>query len=126
MITPFHTSEDTIAFPWKPTGDRAFIYPSPPPETFIEGGLIEIPEPFREEYRQGYGILLAVGPGFTDPKGRWKGTLPDLYPGCYVVYDVSVPWRAMAKGQDGENHLVIMCGTGDILGVQKEESAVNG
>jgi len=36
--TPFHTADGDIVFPWKPTSDRAFIFPSPPPETFIKGG----------------------------------------------------------------------------------------
>lgn len=115
--TPFHSTDRDIVFPWKPTSDRAFIFPSPPPETFIEGGVIEIPEHFREEYREGYGVLLAIGPGFFDEKGRWKSVLPELSPGMEVVYDVSVPWRAIAVGQDGEKHLVVMCGATDILGV---------
>lgn len=115
--TPFHAADGSIVFPWKPTSDRAFIFPSPPPETFIEGGVIEIPEQFREEHRQGYGVLLAIGPGFFDRRGKWKSILPDLSPGMEVVYDVSVPWRAIAEGQDGQNHLVVMCGATDILGV---------
>lgn len=119
--TPFHTPDGAIVFPWRPTSDRAFIFPFPPPETFIEGGVIEIPEQFREEHRQGYGILLAVGPGFFSDKGKWRGILPELVPGTEVVFDVSVPWRAIATGQDGEKHLVTMCGATDILGVVNEQ-----
>jgi len=104
-------------FPWKPTSDRAFIFPSPPPETFIKGGVIEIPEQFREDYRQGCGVLLAVGPGFYDRKGRWQSVLPELFPGVEVVFDVFVPWRAIAEGQDGQKYVVVMCGATDILGV---------
>ncbi len=117
MRTPFHNKKGRIKFPWSPTGDRVFIFPCPPPETFIEGGVIEIPVQFREDYKKEYGILLAVGPGFTDKAGKWRGTPPELIPGSVVVYDVSVPWRAQVEGLDGNNHVVVLCGVTDILGV---------
>jgi len=119
MITPFHTSEGEIQFPWKPTADRAFIFPSPPPETFIEGGVIRIPETLQLDYRKGYGVLLAVGPGFYNKKGRWCPTLPELSPGCHIYYDVTVPWREVVIGVDGKEHVVVFCGASDIMAVGK-------
>lgn len=120
MKTPFSTKSGKVKFPWNPTADRVFIFPSPPPETIGEKRIILIPEKFREEHIDQRGILLAVGPGFFDDKGRWNPTPPELVPGVTVIYDYTVPWRALARGQDKEKHLVVLCGVGDILGVVQD------
>jgi co-chaperonin GroES (HSP10) len=116
--TPFHDKSGNLVFPWAPTADRAFIWPSPPPETFIDGGCIEIPDIYRDEYRKGYGILLAVGRGYYDKRGKWRPTPFELSPGDCVVYDVTVPWREVVEGVDGKKHVVVLCGVTDIQGVE--------
>lgn len=118
--TPFHNADGDVVLSWTPTLDRAFIFPSPPPETFVEGGNIQIPEHLKEEYRQGYGVLLAIGSGFVDAKGRWMGIVPELRPGVEVIYDVTVPWKAIAVGLDGKKYEIVLCGATDILGVVNE------
>jgi hypothetical protein len=94
-----------------------FIFPCPPPEKYIPGGVIEIPEKLRQEYGQGIGILLAVGPGFFTDKGRWRSVPKDLVPGIYVKYDQTVPWRHIETAPDGKEYSIVLCGVADISGV---------
>lgn len=115
-ITPFHI-KGKIQFPWKPTSDRVFIYPCPSPEKFIPGGVVEIPEKFRENYNQGIGVVLATGPGFFDKKGKWNGVPEDLAPGVYVKYNQDVPWKQVERAPDGNEYVLVLCGASDILGV---------
>lgn len=114
--TPFHVRGKLI-FPWRPTADRAFIYPCPPPSTFISGGLIEIPDAHKHFYFQGVGVLLAIGPGYHDDEGRWHGVSSDLVPGAFVQFDSSVPWRHVQEAPDGKLYDLILCGARDIHGI---------
>lgn len=114
--TPFHV-RGKVKFPWRPTADRAFIFPCPPPTTYIPGGLICIPEKFQEEYLQGIGVLLAIGPGFFDDKGKWHRIPSDLVPGVYVQYNLEVPWRHIQTAPDGKKYSIVLCGAADISGV---------
>lgn len=116
-VTPFHTFRGRVKFPWRPTTDRAFIFSCPPPTHYIPGGLVEIPEVFQAEYIQGIGILLAIGLGFYDDKGKWHSVPSDLVPGVYVKYDQNVPWRHAEMGLDGKMYSLILCGAADISGV---------
>lgn len=115
-LTPFHV-RGKIRFPWKPTLDRAFIFPCPPPTTFIPGGHLIIPDILRGEYTEGIGVLLAIGSGFYDDKGKWHRVSSSLIPGVYVKYDQSVPWRQIETAPDGKQYTIIFCGSSDISGV---------
>ncbi len=115
---PFLDQNGKIQFLWNPVADKVFILPSPPPEK--HGSLIEIPQQFREEYRDNFGILLAVGPGYYDKKGIFHSTSSDLLPGIKVVYDITVPWKQKVKDNNGMEHELILCGTSDILGIVNE------
>jgi len=115
-LTPFHV-RGKIKFPWKPTADRVFVYPCPPSETYIPGGHIVIPDAHREFYFQGIGVVLAVGPGFFDNKGKWRGMPTALVPGVFVKYDQTVPWRQIVIAPDGKEYAVVLCGAADISGV---------
>lgn len=114
-ITPFHIRGE-VRFPWRPTADRAFIFPCPPPTTFVPGGLIQIPEVQQSYYFQGIGVLLAIGSGFFDDKGKWHGVAADLVPGMYVKYNQDVPWRHVEEAPDGKRYPIILCGCSDISG----------
>lgn len=118
--TPFHV-RGKIRFPWRPTSDRAFIYPCPPPDTYIPGGRIVIPDAHKDFYFQGIGVLLAVGPGFFDDKGKWHGVPVDLIPGVLVKYDQTVPWRQVETAPDGKDYVIVLCGAADISGVVEFE-----
>jgi len=115
-LSPFHV-RGKVRFPWRPTADRVFIFPCPPPTHYIPDGLLEIPEKFQAEYVQGIGILLAIGPGFFDDKGKWHGVPKELVPGVYVKYDQEVPWRHIETGADKKKHAIIFCGASDISGL---------
>jgi len=116
---PFQDKKGNIQFPLEPTLDRVFILPSPPPEKF-HGSSILIPDMFQEYYKRGIGILLAVGPGYYDVKGKWHPTSPQLKVGAKVCYDVSVPWEEILTGLDGKQHAVVLCGNADVYGVFEE------
>lgn len=110
-LTPFHNGSGQIIFSYRPLRDICFICPSKPPERFIKKGLIIVPQ--RGPYRGGIGILLAIGPGYTDDKGGWHPTSDQLKPGVKIAYDRNVPWRVNIEGTDGKKHKVIMCNTQD-------------
>lgn len=105
-------------FAYKPLRDVCFIWPFPLPTTLGKKGIIEIPIQHRNNHKNSYGILLAIGPGWTDNKGKYHQTQPDLYPGCFVMYDNTVPWKIIEKIDD-QKIKIIMCGEGDIKGIIK-------
>ena len=105
-----------LNFKYKPLRDVCFIWPFPKPITLGSLGVIEIPEQFRDLHKTSYGILLAIGPGYQDDKGKYHSTQPDLIPGTIVLYDKSVPWFIIDHINDQEI-LVVMCGEGDIKGI---------
>ena len=116
--TPFHSEkEEELVFPFRPLRDLVFIFPDPPPEKLGEQQLIYIPEQFKKKYHDGVGIILAIGSGYADSKGRFHPTPSGLKPGVRVVFDISVPWGEYFEGQDGKRHYVVLCGTTDIFGV---------
>lgn len=118
--TPFHDKRGKLRFPVQATRHVAFIWPTPPPETFGELGILDIPEKFREEHQDGTGILLSIGSGYWGKhkkKPKWYSPPEVLVPGIRVFFDVSVPWSAMFQGQDGEMHKVVYCGYRDIHGL---------
>jgi len=121
IMTPFHTENGELQFKVQATRHIAYIWPTPPPTTFGELGILDIPEQFREEHQDGTGILLSVGPGYwgQDKKGKmkWNPSTPELAPGQRVYYDNSVPWHVMMEGLDGEMHKVVYCGFRDIHGL---------
>jgi len=117
MKTPWHNEKGELIFPYRAILDRAFIFPDLPPERYESNKrLIEIPEQFRSCYQKGIGTLLSIGPGHQDDKGKWHSTSPELKPGVRVRYDVTVPWRVTAKGLDGKEYEIILCGYLDIYG----------
>jgi co-chaperonin GroES (HSP10) len=118
--TPFHNEDGIIEFPYQPTFDRVFIFPSPPPEAFGQG-IIMIPEDQREFYREGVGIVLAVGEGYFNEKGKWCPVPSLLVPGVKVHFDVTVPWEHYIRGLDGDLHRIVLCGTADLSTVIEEE-----
>lgn len=115
---PFLDQNGKVQFPWNPVSDKVFILPSPPPEK--HGNLIEIPQQFREEYKDNTGILLAVGPGYYDKKGIFHFTNSELCPGVKVVYDVTVPWKHKVKDNNGVEHELVLCGAADVVCVLED------
>ena len=122
--SPFHTKSGKLKFKVQATRHIAFIWPTPPPTTFGELGILDIPEQFREEHQDGTGILLSIGPGYwgQDPKKKrrcikWFPSPKELVPGCRVYYDNSVPWHVQMEGLDGKMHKVVYCGFRDIHGL---------
>jgi hypothetical protein len=122
ISTPFHTKKGELEFPVQAMRHIAFIWPTPPPKTFGELGILDIPEQFREDHQDGTGLLLSIGPGVwlrdqKTKKMKWFPPPEELVPGCRVYYDKSVPWNVQVQGLDGEMHKVVYCGFLDIHGL---------
>lgn len=120
QLTPFHSERGKLIFPYRLLRDLVFVWPTYPPEKLGEQQLIYIPEHFKKKYHDGVGIILAVGLGYTDKKGRFHPTPSGLKPGVSVLFDISVPWGMHFEVQDGKKHYVVLCGTTDIFGVVNE------
>jgi len=116
-ISPWHDAKGNMHFPYRALESKAFIWPAPPPETLGELGVILIPIQYREFYAEGYGILLSIGPGYWNDKGKWFPVDPLLKPGVTVSFDSTIPYRAMLDGPDGKVHEVYRCVEADIGGV---------
>jgi len=117
MKTPWHDKNGELKFPYRAILDRVFIWPCPPPERLGKKKLIYVPEEYQKYYQKGEGVLLSVGPGYWDDKGKWHPTSPDLRPGCLVSYDKTVPWGFFEDGLDGRQHYVVICGYRDLYGL---------
>jgi len=113
-----YISDWNVGFGYRPLRDICFIWPFPKPETLGSLGVISIPEQFKKLHKNSYGILLAIGPGYQDDKGRYHSTQPDLIPGTIVLYDKSVPWFIIDKVDDKDT-FIVMCGECDIKGIIK-------
>jgi len=112
-LTPWHDAKGKLNFPYRALESKAFIWPCPPPETFFHTNIL-IPIQYREHYAEGFGILLSIGPGYWNDKGKWFPVDPLLQSGVIVAYDQTVPWRIMLDGPNGE---VTRCVEADIGGV---------
>lgn len=109
--TPFYNKEtQSVVFPYRPIRDVIFVLQLDIPEKI---GSIFIPEQYREDYSNGYGLVLAVGPGYYD-KGRHKFIPTELEVGQYVIFDKMIPWRMDAVGVDGKSHEVRYMGEQDV------------
>lgn len=120
ILSPFHTKDGELQFPVQATRHIAYIWPTPPPTTIGALGIFELPEGIREDFQDGTGILLSIGPGYwgrDKKKLRWVPTPKDLVPGSLVFFDTSVPWKFQMKGLDGEMHKIVYCGFRDIHGL---------
>jgi len=118
MKTPFHREKDKkLVFPYRPLRDLVFIWPVPPPEKLGQKQLISIPEEYRKKYHNGVGIILAIGSGYMDDKGKFHPTPFDLKSEVKIMFDISVPWGQYFKGQDGKKYYVCICGVADIFGL---------
>jgi hypothetical protein len=115
---PFYCSKcGAIQYPWKPIRDVAFVYPIPLPDTYNPQGQVVIPDNYKQFYRKGEGVLLAVGPGFYSSKS-FISTSEDLVPGSFIRYNPEVPWKVPVVGTDEKEHLIIICGAQDIWWVE--------
>jgi len=112
--TPWHDSENKLVFPYRPLRDLVFVYPDPPPKKLGSKQLIYVPEPYRKKYHNGSGIILAIGPGYMNNKGKYHSTPSELKPGVRVMFDICVPWGMCVEGQDGKEHYVVVCGFDDV------------
>jgi co-chaperonin GroES (HSP10) len=99
-----------LKFPYQATRDVVFVYPKKPKEKI---GRIIIPEQARQE--QEYAVVLSVGKGYWNKKGKFIPT--EIKVGDEVVYDKLIPWTRMLVGPDGRRHMVKYMGYQDVKGV---------
>lgn len=116
-ITPWHDKEGNLKFPYHPLRDLIFIFPTPPPMRIGSENLFFIPNEFKNRHQDKTGVILAVGPGYYDKKGKFHPTPSELKPGARVVFDNLTPWGQYLPGLDGRQHFVFLCGVCDVLGL---------
>ena len=113
MFNPFLDKEGIIQFKYKPTRDIVFVLPSRCPENL---GSIIIPEMYRENYRNEYGIVLAVGKGCYIK--RFKKYVPTIVkPGQIVIYDPQTIHGLEVEALDGNMYYVKILGERDLSGI---------
>jgi len=100
-------------FPYKATRDIVFLLSDQIPEE-TPGGIL-IPSVVRDEMHSEYGVVLSVGSGYHDKKGKYHPT--ELKVGDKVLYDKTVPWAQDIKGADGVTYKVKIMGAGDVKGM---------
>jgi len=119
--TPFHDKKGKIVLKLEPLRDICLIYPIPPKDTIGDKKTILIPDQYKDKHYKPEGVLLAVGPGYYDPKtGVYREVSKALKPGVKVTFDLNVPWRQTVKGVDGKQYTVVMCTEQDIQCIIKE------
>ena len=100
---PFYCKEcGSIKSPFKAIHDYVFIYPLFKPTA--ESNIIDLPDTIEKEPTD-YGIILSFGPGYYHPKKRFIRSA-DIQVGMKVVYDKTVPWEVVWRGQDEKEHLL--------------------
>jgi hypothetical protein len=117
QLTPWHDKKGKLNFPYQPLRDLVFVIPTPPPEKVGRENLLHIPDQFRRRHQDGTGIVLAIGLGYQNDKGKWFRPSPELRPGVKVYFDNKVPWGHYFLGLDGKEHFVFLCGVADVLGI---------
>jgi co-chaperonin GroES (HSP10) len=114
LVNPFlnkETGEDE--FPYKAIRDVIFILPVSDPTML---GMLIIPEEYRINHRDEYGMVLSAGPGAYIP--RFKKWIPTtVKPGDVVVYDSGVPTEMYIPDKDGNKHFVKVMGERDLQGI---------
>lgn len=123
---PFKCDEcGSIHFPFRAVRDVVFIWPKPAPNRV---GLIHLPEDTkfigggpRERFREPRAIILSVGRGYVNKKGKFVKT-HSLQIGDEVIYEKRVPWRITLKGLDGKRIIVTACGFEDIYGLDNGDN----
>jgi len=92
-----------LNFPYKPTQSYLFVWPD-----LIEKykNKIIIPETIRFAFENGYGTVLAIGPGYFNKKGIFIKT--QLQPGDRIWYDKQIPetWKFNIEAQNGKKYPV--------------------
>jgi co-chaperonin GroES (HSP10) len=117
ILTPWHDEGGNLKFPYQPLRDLVFIFPTPPPERIGSESLLFIPEGFKKRHQDKTGVILAVGLGYYDKKGKFHPAPSELKPGTKVFFDNSTPWGQYLLGLDGKQHFVFLCGVCDVFGV---------
>ena len=100
-------------FPYRATRDIVFLLSDQIPEE-TPGGIL-IPSVVRDEMHSEYGVVLSVGPGYYDKKGKYHPT--ELKAGDKVLYDKTVPWVQDVEGADGVVYKIKMMGERDVKGL---------
>jgi len=122
ILTPWHDKNGVLKFPYQPLRDLVFIFPTNPPERVGRENLLLIPEQYRRRYQDKTGIILAIGPGYQNDKGKWLRPSEELKPGTKVVFDHSAPWGYHFAGLDRKEYFVFLCGIADIWGVVEKDA----
>jgi co-chaperonin GroES (HSP10) len=114
--TPWTLDSGGIKFPYKALFSKVFIWRIPPKDKHGKG-IIEIPKIYLDEYQDGTGIVLSIGPGYYSDNGKWNPSDDMIKVGDKVMFHKGIPWGITLKGLDGKNYHVTMCNMVDIFGV---------
>jgi len=119
VLTPWHDKNGVLKFPYKPLRDLVFIFPTSPPEKIGRENLLFIPGHYRRNYQDKTGIILAIGSGYQNDKGKWFRPSKELKPGTKVFFDNTTPWGELFTGLDGKKYYIFICGIADVFGLVK-------
>ena len=112
MINPFIDENGNDIFPYQPLKSIVFILVCP--ESEVINGIV-IPEQYRREHSDEYGVVLGIGKGCYIKK--FKKYIPTTVKvGDVVAYNSGIPYEMMIKDRNGIEHLVKYCAEFDIQG----------
>ena len=117
MFNPFLNKETgEIEFKYSAIRDVCFILPCKTPEQL---GFLILPDMYKENYRNEYGIVLSIGPGaYIKRFKKWVPTI--VKPGSLVVYDPATPWTINVEASDKQTYLIKIMGERDLSGIVRE------
>ena len=117
---PFHCDIcGVLEFPLRAIRDILFVWPDPLPKFIGNEKIIEIPLQFREFYKNEFGYVLSIGPGYYDNK-HFIHTDRNIVPGSRIVYDKTIPWTWEVQDSKGISHVVKVFGARDVLAICDE------
>ena len=120
---PFVCSEcGMIKLPVRATLDRVLVWADPLPDTIGSAGLLFLPEIVKENYRNEYGTVLSIGPGYHDDhkSGNFRPT--EIKIGDRVVYDKQVLYRMSLIDDSKKTHQITLMGEQDVFCIVGSES----
>lgn len=109
----------SLDFPYRATLDRVMVFPDPLPETFLQEGSLIIPHRVQYAYEKDYGVVVAVGPGYFNKRGKFTPTT--VKPGDRVCYDKNRPSQLNVPCNDGQSYSIKLVSEQDIHGTVEED-----
>ena len=122
MINPFIDENGKDIFPYQPLRSVVFILVVPEREMW---GNFYIPEMYKKDNSDCYGIVVGVGKGeYIKKFKKWIPTSVKV--GDVVAYNAHINdiWEMMVKAKDGKEYRTVYCGEYDLQGYFPQNKGV--